>query len=106
MTPKQLEPESRFDQYDLDHDGVVTDAEIERAREIREFEDLSRKHMAQLRIARFTLIGMGLFTAMMFMPFVPDERIKLLGDISNLFFITGGGIIGAYMGVSAWMARE
>ena len=103
---KSLEADSRLDQYGLDHDGIVTDAEIDRAREIREFEDLHRKHTAQLRIARATLIGMAIFTTMMFMPFVPDTRIKLLGDISNLFFITGGGIIGAYMGVSAWMSRK
>ena len=35
-----------------------------------------------------------------------DERIKLLTDLSNLLYITGGGIVGAYMGVAAWMARK
>jgi len=103
---KQLEEQSMYEQYDLDHDGVVSDAEIERAREIRQFEDQSRKHMAQLRIARWAMIGGGLFTVMLFMPFIPDERIKLLSGVSDIFFITIAGIVGSYMGVSAWMSRK
>ena len=47
MSAKQLQPDSKLDEYDFDHDGIVTDAEIERAKEIREFEDQSRKHLAQ-----------------------------------------------------------
>ena len=55
-------------------------------------------------MARFTLIAMGAFTAAMF--FVPLERVEALADISNLFYISGAGIVGAYMGTTAWMARK
>ena len=48
MSAKQLQPDSKLDEYDFDHDGIVTDAEIERAKEIREFEDQSRKHFCLL----------------------------------------------------------
>ena len=75
---KRLQKGSKLDPYDFDGDGVVTDAEIDKAKEIREFEDLSRKHLAQLRMARWSLIGMGVFTLMLFMPFIPNERIELL----------------------------
>ena len=104
MKSKKLEQDSRFEDYDFDNDGVVTDQEIERAKEIREFEDQSRKHLGQLRIARWTLIGMGAFTAGMFV--VPVARIEALSDISNLFFISGAGIIGAFMGAQAWMSKK
>lgn len=104
MKSKKLEQDSRFEDYDFDNDGVVTDQEIERAKEIREFEDQSRKHLGQLRIARWTLIGMGAFTAGMFV--VPVDRIEALSDISNLFFISGAGIIGAFMGAQAWMSKK
>jgi hypothetical protein len=103
---KRLEQKSQYAEYDLDDDGVVSDAEIDRAREIREFEDQSRKHMAQLRIARWAMIGGGVFTATLFMPFIPDSRIELLKDVSDVFFITIAGIVGSYMGVSAWMSRK
>jgi len=104
MAQKQLQPDSKLDEYDFDHDGIVTDAEIERAKEIREFEDQSRKHLAQLRIARWTLIGMGAFTAAMFA--MPVDRIEALSDISNLFYISGAGIVGAFMGATAWMSKK
>ena len=55
-------------------------------------------------MARWTLIGMGVFTATMF--FIPLERVTALSDISNLFYISGAGIVGAFMGATAWMGRK
>ena len=57
-------------------------------------------------MARYTLIGMGVFTAAMFLPWIPIERVKALSDVSNLFYISGAGIVGAYMGASAWMSKR
>ena len=63
---KKLQPASEYEKYDMDGDGVVTDEELEHAKEIRETERDLRKSLAQLRMARWTLIGMGAFTAGMF----------------------------------------
>ena len=57
-------------------------------------------------MATAVLIFMAVYTLLMFAPFIPDERIRLLTDLSNLLYITGGGIVGTYMGVSAWMSRK
>ena len=84
MSNKKLQSKSRYDQYDLDGDGIVTDEELEQAREIKETERDLRKSLAQLRMARFTLIGMGVFTAAMFTPWVSVERIQALSEISSL----------------------
>ena len=89
MAQKKLERSSEFERYDLDNDGVVTDAEIEHK---------SRKHLAQLRLARFALMGMGVYTVLLFMPFIPDARIKLLSEVSPLLYISLSGVVGAYMG--------
>jgi hypothetical protein len=104
MSAKKLEDQSKYDAYDMNDDGIVSDAEMARAKEIRETEDLLRKHLAQLRMARWTLIGMGGFTVSMFA--MPVDRIQALSDISNLFYISGAGIVGAYMGTTAWMSRK
>ena len=106
MKQKKLQPASEFDKYDMDGDGIVTDEELEHAKEIRETERDLRKSLAQLRMARFTLIGMGVFTAAMFTPWMSIERIEALSEISNLFYISGAGIVGAYMGATAWMSRK
>ena len=47
---------------------------------------------------------MGVFTLVMF--FVDIDRVKALADISNLFYISGAGIVGAYMGTTAWMNKK
>tara|TARA_Y100001980_G_scaffold45363_1_gene25731 strand:- start:179 stop:496 length:318 start_codon:yes stop_codon:yes gene_type:complete len=103
---KKLQPASEYEKYDMDGDGVVTDEELEHAKEIRETERDLRKSLAQLRMARWTLIGMGAFTAAMFTPWISIERITALSEVSSLFYISGAGIVGAYMGTTAWMARK
>ena len=106
MTQKKLEPSSDFEKYDLAADGVVSDAAIARAAKIQETEDKSRKHLAQLRLARYSLMGMGVYTLLLFMPFIPDSRIMLLKEISPLLYISLSGVVGAYMGFTSWMERK
>jgi len=38
--------------------------------------------------------------------FVPIDRVKVLSDISNLFYISGSSIVGFYMGSTAYMAKN
>ena len=102
--PKKLQKESIYDEYDQDGDGIVTDEELGHVKEIKRTEDATRKNLAQLRMARFSLIAMGAFTFAMF--FVPIDRVNALADISNLFYITGGGIVATYMGTTAWTQRS
>ena len=104
MTQKKLQKDSILNQYDLDGDNTITDEELQRAKEIKETETKLRKNLAQLRMARYTLIGMGVFTVAMFA--MPVEKIEALSDISNLFYISGAGIVGTYMGTTAWMSRK
>ena len=81
MTQKKLQKDSILNEYDLDGDDTITDEELQRAKEIKETETKLRKNLAQLRMARYTLIGMGVFTLAMFL--VPIERVEALADISN-----------------------
>ena len=104
MTQKKLQEKSVFADYDQNSDGIVSDEELSHIKEIKETEAKLRKQIAQLRMARYTLIGMGVFTAAMF--FMPIEKINALSDISNLLYISGAGIVGTYMGTTAWMARK
>ena len=104
MAQKKFEKSTEYAKYDLDGDGVVSDEELALAKEIRQSEHELRKLRAQRRMATATLVAMGLFTAAMF--FVDLERVAALAGISNLFYISGAGLVGAYMGVSAWMSRK
>ena len=103
MKRKTLQKSSKYAQYDIDNDGVVSDEEFEHMAEIKRLEHDLRKQRAQRRMATASLVAMASFTVAMFL--VDLERVKALSDISNLFYITGGGIVAAYMGASAFMNR-
>ena len=104
MAQKKFQKKTKFSAWDLDNDGEITDEEISHAKEIQETETKLRKNLAQLRMARYTLIGMGVFTAAMF--FIPIDRVNALTDLSNLFYISGSSIVGFYMGSTAYMAKN
>mgnify|MGYP001393236924 CR=1 FL=1 len=104
MTQKKLQKNSILDGYDLDSDNIITNEELQQAKEIKETETKLRKNLAQLRMARYTLIGMGLFTVAMLL--IPLERVNALTDLSNLFYHSGRSIAGFYMGSTAYMAKN
>ena len=104
MKQKTLQKSSKYEQYDIDGDGIVSDEEFEHMAEIKRLEHDLRKQRAQRRMATASLVAMATFTAAMF--FVDLERVKALADISNLLYITGGGIVATYMGASAIMNRN
>ena len=106
MTQKKLEKESKYAKYDLDGDGLVSDEELQAIKEINETEAEGRKLRAQRRMATASLIAMGIFTLLLFTPLVPLERLKALSDVSNLFYISMAGIVGTYMGTTAWISRK
>ena len=104
MKTKTLQKDSKYAEYDKDGDGIVSDEEFTYVTEIKKLEHDLRKQRAQRRMATASLVGMGGFTLAMF--FVDIERVKALSDISNLFYISGAGIVGAYMGASAFMNKK
>ena len=104
MSQKKLEKSSAYEKYDIDGDGIVSDDEFAHMADIKKLEHDLRKQRAQRRMATASLVAMGVFTGAMFL--VDVERVKALADISNLFYISGAGIVGAYMGASAFMSRN
>jgi hypothetical protein len=114
MAQKKLQNDSEYNQFDLDGDGIVTDDEMAQAEKMHEIARLDaaekaaeRKQAAQRRMATVSLVAMLLFTVAVMIPgLIPESRIKLLGDISGLFYIAMAGIVGAYMGMTAYMSRK
>jgi len=92
---KKLQEKSQFDDLDVDGDGVVSDHEMS----VVEAHDAHRKYKTQERITICTAISMLVFTIAMFL--LPESRIAVLTDLSNLFYISGAGIISAFFGFQA-----
>ena len=101
MVQKKLEQNSTHNDLDLDGDGVVSDAEIAASEALSQHE----KADAQRRMAWVAMGSMIVFTLAVFMPIFPDARIKALSALFGLFYIGQAGVVGAYMGMTAYMAK-
>ena len=103
---KKLEQGSRYEAHDLDGDGIVTDEEIAREKEMIELELREEKANAQQWMAWVAMGSMLVFTTVLFLPVVSTSRVNALADLLGLFYIAQAGVVGAYMGVSAWMSKK
>jgi hypothetical protein len=103
---KSLQKDSAYDEYDVDGDGVVSDEELAAVKAIHEAETAEEKAEAQKKMAWISLIAMLVFTALVFLPIFPDSRIKALADLFGLFYIGMAGVVGAYMGMTAYMSAK
>ena len=106
MSPKTLEPTSDYAKYDVDGDGVVSDEELAAVAKLEELEMQEEKADAQRRMAWVSLISMLVFTGFVFLPIFPDSRIQALADLFGLFYIGMAGVVGAYMGMAAYMSKK
>ena len=106
MVNKKLEQGSRYEAHDLDGDGIVTDEEIAREKEMIELELREEKANAQQWMAWVAMGSMLVFTTVLFLPVVSTSRVNALADLLGLFYIAQAGVVGAYMGVSAWMSKK
>ena len=103
---KTLQRKSQYNKYDVDDDGEVSDDELTDMEKIEEIERDNRKQAAQRRMAWVAIWSMIIFTIVLFSPLVSDARVNALADLLGLFYIAQAGIVGAFMGVSAWMSRK
>ena len=103
---KSLERGSSYEEYDIDGDGVVSDAELAAIKTIQEAEVAEEKADAQRQMAWISLIAMLVFTCLVFLPIFPDSRIKALADLFGLFYIGMAGVVGAFMGMTAYMSGK
>lgn len=115
MAGKRLEPGSVWDHLDTDGDGIITDSEMSRAKEIAEFEhrrkmqDNEDKKEDQIRsMAWFALWGMLLypFTILATSIFKLDQASQLIADIAPTYFVAIAGLVAAFFGAQAYSKNK
>ena len=106
MSPKKLETRSKYEQADLDGDGIVSDAEIDAGRKLVDMELAEEKADSQRRMAWAALLSIIVFTSLLVSPAVAETRVNAMSDLFGLFYLSLAGIVGAHMGVTAWMNKR
>lgn len=108
---KVLEQDSIFAHLDTDGDGIITDEEMARAKEIAEFEhkrnmqENEDKKEDQIRaMAWFALWGMLLYPVTIIFTSIigQDTAAQLVSDIAPTYFVAIAGLVAAFFGAQAY----
>ena len=108
---KTLAPDSIYAHLDADGDGVITDEEMARAKEIAEFEhkrkmqDNEDKKEDQIRaMAWFALWGMLLYPITIIATSLlgQETAAQLVSDIAPTYFVAIAGLVAAFFGAQAY----
>ena len=109
--PKVLAADSIYAHLDTDGDGIITDEEMARAKEIAEFEhkrkmqeneDAKEDQIRQM--AWFALWGMLLYPVLILVTsiFGVEDAAQLIGDIAPTYFVAIAGLVAAFFGANAY----
>lgn len=83
-------------EVDINNDGIVSKQE----ELMYEKKALNRRRMAWVSLIAMVISGLGI------MFFVPESRLQKIGSMLDLYWISLGGIVGAYVGISTWMSKR
>ena len=112
---KTLAPDSIYAHLDKDGDGIITDEEMARAKEIAEFEhqkamreneDAKEDQIRQM--AWFALWGMLLYPVLILLTtiFGVDSAAKIIGDIAPTYFASIAVLVSAFFGADALAKKK
>jgi len=104
-TGKKLEKGSKYEEFDVDNDGVVTDEELDMDERLLKLQDMKsdmenedKKADAQRNMAWFALFGMLLYPSLVVISqWVGLEgAAKILGDMAPTYFVSVAAIVAAF----------
>jgi hypothetical protein len=108
MANKKLQEESKYEKYDLNGDGVVTDAEFEMDQKLIRLENEDKKEDAQRHMAWFALSGMLLYPIAMIVSAIADlqSAVDALSDIAPTYFVSVAALVAAFFGKEAYVKSK
>ena len=106
-----MQADSIYAHLDTDGDGIMTEEEMARAKEIAEWEHKKKMQENedakedQIRsMAWFALWGMLLYPVLILLTtiFGVDAAAKVIGDIAPTYFVAIAGLVAAFFGAQAY----
>lgn len=110
MNAKRLEPGSKYEHFDKDGDGIVSDEEFELEREMMRADNEDKKEDQIRRMAWFALWGLLVYPVGIvvtdILPFSFESTSQLLADIAPTYFVSVSALVGAFFGAQAYQKAK
>ena len=102
MTQKKLEKGSKFAQYDLDGDSIVSDEELALSEHMIRLENNDKMQDQQRIICWVSSISSILLIVLVMSPAIPDARVEMVTALISTYVIANLGIVSVFMGATAF----
>ena len=99
---KKLQDDSKFNQFDTDNDGVVTDEELSRSERMIQIENNDKMQDQQRLMAWVAMWSTICVIAALLSPLVALDRVNVASAFLNTFLVAQTGIVVGFMGATAW----
>ena len=108
LLQKKLQKDSDYNKYDLDGDGVVSDDELAKIKEIEALEAQEEKADAQRNMCWFALWGMLLYPSLVLVSsyLQLDKGADILGSMSSIYYISVAGVVSVWFGSQAYSSSK
>ena len=106
MAQKKLQPQSKFNDLDIDGDGVVSDSELDMAERLTILENNDKKDDQIRLMAWVSMASVILIILLVISPLVPLERVTEVTALVSTFTVSNLGILATFMATSAWSKKN
>jgi len=103
---KKLQEDSKFNQFDTDGDGVVTDEELSRSERMLQIENNDKMQDQQRLMAWVAMWSTIVAVFVLLTPWIAIERMNSAAAFLNTFLVAQTGIVVGFMGATAWAKRK
>ena len=92
--------------FDNDNNGKLSEKEFELYQQNERLQASLEKQDSQRKMAWTAITVIIVVTAALFVPGISEERIETIIPMLDWFYIAMAGIVGAFMGMTAWMSKR
>ena len=102
MSAKKLQKGSKYEQFDLDGDGVVTDKELARSEHMIRLENSDKMQDQQRMLCWVSSISSIILIVLVMSPVIPDARVEMVTALLSTYVVANLGIVATFMGTTAF----
>ena len=100
---KKFQEDSVYNQFDINHDGVVTDEELDRSEKMLQIENMDKLADQQRIMAWAALFLPFALILVLASGFVDSQKVTLIMSLATTFSASMGTVVVAFMAATAYV---